>query len=76
MGEVISFISGKGGTGKTTLCAAIATCLAAEGKKVLCIDTDIGLRNLDISLGMADQPIIQMFCTDTTASAMPQSIPI
>ncbi|MBE6927094.1 MAG: septum site-determining protein MinD [Ruminococcaceae bacterium] len=58
MGEVISFISGKGGTGKTTLCAAIATCLAAEGKKVLCIDTDIGLRNLDISLGMADQPII------------------
>ncbi len=58
MGEIISVISGKGGTGKTTLCAAIATCLAAEGKKVLCIDADIGLRNLDISLGMADQPII------------------
>ena len=58
MGEVISVISGKGGTGKTTICAAIATCLAAEGKKVLCIDADIGLRNLDISLGMVDQPII------------------
>ena len=58
MGEVISVISGKGGTGKTTICAAIATCLAAEGKRVLCIDADIGLRNLDISLGMADQPII------------------
>ena len=58
MGEVISVISGKGGTGKTTICAAIATCLAAEGKSVLCIDADIGLRNLDISLGMADQPII------------------
>ncbi len=58
MGEVISIVSGKGGTGKTTLCATIATCLAVEGKKVLCIDADVGLRNLDISLGMADQPII------------------
>lgn len=58
MGEVISVISGKGGTGKTSLCAAIATCLAAEGKRVMCIDADIGLRNLDISLGMSDQPII------------------
>jgi len=58
MGEVISIVSGKGGTGKTTLCATIATCLAVEGKKVLCIDADVGLGNLDISLGMADQPII------------------
>ncbi len=58
MGEVISVISGKGGTGKTTICAAVATCLAAEGKRVLCIDADIGLRNLDIALGMAEQPII------------------
>lgn len=58
MGEVISVISGKGGTGKTTLCAAIATCLAADGQKVLCIDADIGLRNLDIALGMAQLPIV------------------
>lgn len=58
MGEIISVISGKGGTGKTSICAAVASCLAAEGKRVLCIDADIGLRNLDISLGMADQPII------------------
>ena len=48
MGEVIAVISGKGGTGKTTVCAAVASCLAAEGKRVLCIDADIGLRNLDI----------------------------
>ena len=53
MGEVISVISGKGGTGKTTICAAVATCLAVDGKRVLCIDADIGLRNLDIALGMA-----------------------
>jgi septum site-determining protein MinD len=52
MGEVIAIISGKGGTGKTTICAALATCLAAEKKRVLCIDGDIGLRNLDIALGM------------------------
>ena len=58
MGEVISVLSGKGGTGKTTLCALIATCMAAEGKKVLCIDADVGLRNLDIALGMASLPVV------------------
>lgn len=54
MGQVVAITSGKGGTGKTTLCAAVATCLAAEGQRVLCIDVDLGLRNLDISLGMAE----------------------
>ena len=58
MGEVIAVISGKGGTGKTTVCAAVASCLAAEGQRVLCIDADIGLRNLDIALGMAELPIV------------------
>lgn len=54
MGQIIAMVSGKGGTGKTTICAGIATCLAADGYKVLCIDADIGLRNLDIALGMSD----------------------
>lgn len=54
MGQIIAVVSGKGGTGKTTICAGIAECLAAEGCRVLCIDTDFGLRNLDISLGMSD----------------------
>ena len=58
MGEVIAVISGKGGTGKTSVCAAVASCLAAEGKHVLCIDADIGLRNLDIALGMAELPVL------------------
>lgn len=53
MGELIAVLSGKGGTGKTTVCAGIATALAVTGSKVLCIDCDVGLRNLDISLGMS-----------------------
>ena len=54
MGELFAVLSGKGGTGKTSVCAGIATALAADGKRVLCVDCDIGLRNLDISLGMSD----------------------
>lgn len=52
MGEIIAVVSGKGGTGKTSVCAGIATTLAKEGRSVLCIDCDVGLRNLDISLGL------------------------
>ncbi len=54
MGEIFAVLSGKGGTGKTSVCAGVATALAEEGRKVLCIDCDIGLRNLDISLGLSD----------------------
>ena len=54
MGIVITVTSGKGGTGKTSVTALLATSLAQSGKKVLCIDCDVGLRNLDISLGLVD----------------------
>lgn len=54
MGEVFAVLSGKGGTGKTSVCAGVATALAESGSRVLCIDCDIGLRNLDISLGLPD----------------------
>ena len=54
MGELIAILSGKGGTGKTSVCAGVATALAELGENVLCIDCDVGLRNLDISLGLAD----------------------
>ena len=53
MGELIAVLSGKGGTGKTSVCAGVATALAEAGFRVLCIDCDIGLRNLDISLGLS-----------------------
>ena len=54
MGELYAIVSGKGGTGKTSVCAGLAAALAEKGRKVLCIDCDVGLRNLDISLGMSD----------------------
>ena len=53
MGELLAVLSGKGGTGKTSVCAGLATALAEAGLDVLCIDCDIGLRNLDLSLGMS-----------------------
>lgn len=71
MGQVLAVISGKGGTGKTTLCAGIASCLAAEGQRVLCIDADIGLRNLDIALGMAELPVLSF--TDVYLGLYPLS---
>ena len=54
MAQVIAVLSGKGGTGKTSLCAGIAAALAMDGQQVLCIDCDVGLRNLDIALGLTD----------------------
>lgn len=53
MGELIAILSGKGGTGKTSVCAGIAEALALQGATVLCIDCDVGLRNLDIALGLS-----------------------
>lgn len=58
MGTAIMITSGKGGTGKTSLTAGAASCLAALGQRVLCIDLDIGLRNLDIALGLADRAVM------------------
>lgn len=58
MGIAIMVTSGKGGTGKTSLTAGVASCLAALGHRVLCIDLDIGLRNLDIALGLADLAVM------------------
>lgn len=53
MGEVIALLSGKGGTGKTSVTAGLAQALAEAGHRVLCIDMDMGLGNLDIALGLA-----------------------
>ena len=68
MGEVIVITSGKGGVGKTTTTANIGTGLALAGKKVVLIDTDIGLRNLDVVMGLENRivydlvDVVEGFC--------------
>ncbi|MBR5783303.1 MAG: septum site-determining protein MinD [Clostridia bacterium] len=60
MGEIVAIVSGKGGVGKTTLCAFLATALALQDKKVVCIDCDTGLNNLDIALGLEEKTIFDL----------------
>ncbi|MFI3212132.1 MAG: septum site-determining protein MinD [Eubacteriales bacterium] len=60
MCEVIVVTSGKGGVGKTTTTANVGTGLAAMGKKVVLIDTDIGLRNLDVVMGLENRIVYNL----------------
>lgn len=60
MSEVIVITSGKGGVGKTTTTANIGTGLAKMGKKVVMIDTDIGLRNLDVVMGLENRIVYNL----------------
>lgn len=60
MGEVIVVTSGKGGVGKTTATANIGTALAALGNKVALVDTDIGLRKLDLVLGLENRIVFHL----------------
>lgn len=60
MGQIISIVSGKGGVGKTTVCANLAFCLAMRGKKVICIDGDTGLHNLDLILGLENKTVFDL----------------
>lgn len=60
MGEVIVVTSGKGGVGKTTVSANLSTALARLNKKVVVIDTDIGLRNLDVVMGLENQIVYNL----------------
>ena len=55
MGEVITFTSGKGGVGKTTTTANVGAGLSLLDKKVVLVDTDIGLRNLDVVMGLENR---------------------
>ncbi len=60
MSEVIVITSGKGGVGKTTTSANLGTGLAMEGKKVVMIDADIGLRNLDVIMGLENRIVYDL----------------
>ena len=61
MSEVIVVTSGKGGVGKTTTSANVGTGLAMLGEKVILIDTDIGLRNLDVVMGLENRIVYNLF---------------
>ncbi len=58
--KVITVTSGKGGVGKTTATANLAAALAAYGAKVVCVDADIGLRNLDVVLGLENRIVYDL----------------
>ena len=55
MGTALVVTSGKGGVGKTTTSANIGTALALQGKRVVLLDLDIGLRNLDVVMGLSNR---------------------
>lgn len=67
MGKIISVASGKGGTGKSTVCVTLGTALVKRGHKVLLIDCDSGMRGLDIMMGISKSLvlILQMPCAVT-----------
>lgn len=58
MGKIIAVVSGKGGTGKTSLTACVSLALAAAGYETLALDCDIILRNLDLALGLSDSAVM------------------
>ena len=65
VGQAIAVVSGKGGTGKTAFTANVGMALAQMGYATLCLDCDIGLRNLDIAMAMTDRAVMDF--TDVLA---------
>jgi septum site-determining protein MinD len=59
-GTIVTITSGKGGVGKTTATANIGVALASEGARVVCIDADIGLRNLDVVMGLENRIVYDL----------------
>lgn len=57
-GQCIAVVSGKGGTGKTSFTAGVGAALALLGRRTLCLDCDVGLRNLDLALGLTDRALM------------------
>ncbi|ABO51053.1 septum site-determining protein MinD [Desulforamulus reducens MI-1] len=74
MGEVIVVTSGKGGVGKTTTTANLGTGLASHGKKVCLVDADIGLRNLDVVLGLENRIVFDIVDVTSGVCRMRQAL--
>ena len=60
LGTVVVITSGKGGVGKTTTTASLGAALALKGKRTLVVDADIGLRNLDVILGLENRIVFNL----------------
>lgn len=80
-GMVITITSGKGGVGKTTTVANLATALAQLGQRVVAVDADIGLRNLDIVMGLENRimhdivDVVEQRCTLSQALVKDTRVP-
>src|SRR4030065_2035229 len=59
-GKVVTITSGKGGVGKTTATANIGVALAAAGARVVCLDADIGLRDIDVVMGLENRIVYDL----------------
>lgn len=73
-GKVITITSGKGGVGKTTATANIGAALANLGYKVVCVDADIGLRNLDVILGLENRIVYDLVDVVEGRCRLPQAM--
>jgi len=74
MGQVIVVTSGKGGVGKTTTSANIGSGLAAAGHKVVLVDTDIGLRNLDVLMGLENRIVYDIVDVTSGSCRLKQAL--
>src|SRR5437763_1994607 len=74
MGEVLVVTSGKGGVGKTTSTAALGAALARGGQKVVVIDFDVGLRNLDLVMGAERRVVFDLVNVVQGAAKLPQAL--
>jgi septum site-determining protein MinD len=72
--RVITITSGKGGVGKTTTTANLGTALAMEGKKVVVVDADIGLRNLDAVMGLENRIVYDLVDVVEGQCRLPQAL--
>src|SRR5215470_11504371 len=74
MAKVLVITSGKGGVGKTTTTAALGAALAQSGKKVVVVDFDIGLRNLDLVMGAERRVVFDLINVVQGVSKLPQAL--
>src|ERR1700709_425242 len=74
MGKVLVVTSGKGGVGKTTTTAAVGAALAQAGERVVVVDFDVGLRNLDLVLGAERRVVFDLINVVQGIAKLPQAL--